>query len=435
MLFIIIGLCCSFVSAQIPVIQPPSVSSMPRYGTNMNSSSTPSNPHRPRQSSGMNMYEKDRMEIEQRNQTAMQDIEEATAWYKQQQLTDYLIEKGFPSQQNYTGATAFFSAYKEISDMLEGNTPIDMGRAIYLAENAFYENDLNYDEFQKDIKERVQLCQRRMKELKLNPKDNMALNMIIWSHLCDTLEMKQPGSENTITHYPLEYNYDDFQSKKDYTSHFVSTLIRTNKGNCYSMPLLYLMIAEKLGAEAYLSYAPLHSFVKIRDKKGKWYNLEITNRYMLSDGHYMNHNYIKSGGIKSKIYMSPLSKEEVIAAMAAQLGTYYLVRYGYDPFVIKCADKALEHYPVCTQALLLKADYQTRLTLEIAERLQASKPEMLKQHSSKAYGHYEKMQKIYSQLDATGYEPTPVEIYENWVEHVEELKRTQGNERILKTKK
>ncbi len=60
---------------------------------------------------------------------------------------------------------------------------------------------------------------------------------------------------------------------------------------------------------------------------------------------------------------------------------------------------------------------------------------MLKQHSSKAYGHYEKMHEIYSQLDATGYEPTPVEIYENWVDHVEELKRTQGNERILKTKK
>ncbi len=342
---------------------------MPRYETNMSSPSTPSNPHRPRQSSGMNMYEKDRMEVEQRNQTAMQDIEKATAWYKQQQLTDYLIENGFPPQQNYTGAIAFFSAYKEISDMLEGNTPIDMGRAIYLAENAFYEDDLDYEEFQEDIKGRVQLCQWRMKELNLNPKDNMALNMIIWSLLCDTLEMKQPGSEDAITHYPLEYNYDDFQSKKDYTSHFVSTLMRTNKGNCYSMPLLYLMIAEKLGAEAYLSYAPLHSFVKIRDKKGKWYNLEITNRYMLSDGHYMNHNYIKSRGIKSKIYMSPLSKEEVIAAMAAQLGTYYLVRYGYDPFVIKCADKALEHYPVCTQALLLKADYQTRLTLEIAERL------------------------------------------------------------------
>jgi len=42
------------------------------------------------------------------------------------------------------------------------------------------------------------------------------------------------------------------------------------------MPLYYLILAEAMGSEAYWSFSPLHSFVKIQDGKGAWYNIELT---------------------------------------------------------------------------------------------------------------------------------------------------------------
>ena len=57
-------------------------------------------------------------------------------------------------------------------------------------------------------------------------------------------------------HYPLKYNLDDYDSQRDYTSHFVSSMLHSNMGQCHSMPLLYLVMAERMGAEAYLSMPP-----------------------------------------------------------------------------------------------------------------------------------------------------------------------------------
>jgi len=69
---------------------------------------------------------------------------------------------------------------------------------------------------------------------------------------------------------------DDYKSEKHFDSHFVTKLMRSGIGQCYSMPLYYLILAEKIGAKAYWSFSPKHSFVKIQDKNGVWYNLELT---------------------------------------------------------------------------------------------------------------------------------------------------------------
>ncbi|MFT4070389.1 MAG: hypothetical protein QM654_00530 [Dysgonamonadaceae bacterium] len=71
------------------------------------------------------------------------------------------------------------------------------------------------------------------------------------------------------------------------------------------MPLYYLLLAEEMGAEAYWSFPPRYSFVKIQDEKGDWYNLELTCKAILSDTHYMNSSYIKAEALQSKIYLEP----------------------------------------------------------------------------------------------------------------------------------
>ena len=202
-------------------------------------------------------------EVNARNQAVMRSIEEDIAYFKKMErdriTLSHLIYKGFPSWKDSPGTEYFFNAYGELDAMLRDSN------------------------------------------------DGLAKNMVIYSLLTDTLQIKEPGTEKMITHYPLKYNLDDYDSHQEYTSHFISTLLRTNVGQCYSMPLVYLIMAERLGAEAYLALAPSHSLVKIKDDKGAWFNLELTTRAILSDYHYMNSSYIKSEAIRNKLYLNALT--------------------------------------------------------------------------------------------------------------------------------
>lgn len=423
-----VTLCSCYSYAQLPVIPVPKSSAMNTYGININlpSSPGPSAPFTPKRQAS-NTY--DPNELMRRRQRAQQEIEAAAGMMREMEerysIASSLTKNGFPSQAGTLGTEHFRSAYQEINGMLHDSIPLNLERAIFLIENAYLNNQLNFNDFQKGISERVDYCKWRIKELKLNPHDGLTQNMAIFSLLTDTLNIKQPGTEKTITHYPLKYNLDDYDSQKNYTSHFVTTLLATNVGQCHSMPLLYLILAERLGAKAYLALAPKHSFVKIQDANGAWYNLELTCRSILSDYHYMNSSYIKSEAIRNKLYMTPLSKKETIASLLTTLGQYYLMKYGYDPFILDCIHTTETYSPHDIYSKIMEADYETRLTLEIARLLNARHPEALKRISPEAYKHYEHMHELYKEIDNSGYEDMPKGIYARWLRHVEKLKKEE----------
>lgn len=418
-------LCSWHLYAQLPVIPVPQAATMDTYGININPQTHSSTPSPFIKRAQSNAY--DPNELTRRNQRAQQEINAAVCMMREieehQNIAHSLAQRGFPSQAGVPGTEYFRSAYQELSSMLSDSSPLNIERAVFLIENAYSGNQLNFDNFQKSINERVDYCKWRMKELKLDPHDGLAQNMVIFSLLTDTLNIRQPGTEKTITHYPLKYNLDDYDSQKNFTSHFVTTLLATNVGQCHSMPLLYLILAERLGAKAYLSLAPRHSFVKIQDDKGAWYNLELTCRSILSDYHYMNNSYIKSEAIRNKLYMTPLSKKETVASLLTMLGQYYLIKYGYDPFILNCMHTAEIYAPHDIYSKIMEANYETRLTLEIARLLNAPNPETLKRISPKAYKHHERMHQLYKEIDDSGYEDMPKEIYARWLRHVDKLKK------------
>lgn len=421
-------LCNCRLFAQFPNFPTPEPANLGIYGYPSNASNPATPPSIRSTSNTSNVH--DPHELSRRNQNSRQQIDEAIAHMalqeRKQKTANYLIQNGFPAI-NEDGTEIFHDAYKEISGMLCDSIPLNLERAVFLVENAYLGNALKYENFQQAINERVQYCRWRLKELKLNPKDGLAANMAIYSLLADTLKIKQPGTEKTITHYPLKYNLDDYDSKNDFTSHFVSTLLSTNTGQCHSMPLLYLIMAERLDTKAYLSYAPRHSFVKIRDDKGAWYNLELTCRSVLSDYHYINSSYIKSEAIRNKLYLSPLSKKETVASTLVSLGRYYLVKHGYDPFILDCMHQAEKYSPNDIDTKLMEADYETRLTLEIARLLDAPNPQRLKERSAGAYKHYERMHELYKEIDDSGYEDMPPQIYQKWLEHLAREKDKERN--------
>ncbi|MDR1554293.1 MAG: hypothetical protein LBS69_12665 [Prevotellaceae bacterium] len=347
--------------------------------------------------------------------------------YMRHNVALMLINTGFPSQsyKDPKGTEFFYQAFEEISAMLKGEKSLNLGRTVFLVENAFYGNALNYSDYQNFLKRKVQFYNQKIKEEKLNGNDNLVKNMMLFRLISDTLKFKNTGIEKTLTHLPVKYDYDDYNSKNSYDSHFVTKLMRTGIGQCYSMPLYYLILAEEIKADAYWSFSPRHSFIKIQDKKGAWYNLELTCNAILSDAHYMNSGYIKAEAIRNKLYLEPLDKTNIVAEMLINLARYYYVRYGFDDFYLKCLDTAMQYLSNNLNALIPKAHYQTQLVLTIADLLDAQNPEILKKKSSKAYMHYEKMQKLYKQIDDLGYEEFPDELYTKWLDYIAKQKAEQ----------
>jgi hypothetical protein len=403
---------------RLPVVSPPQ---MPNPNPSQYHLNQRSNPHH---------NPNELTEIQKRNQAI---IDESIASYmnaeiRRQSTIKMLLEGGFPSQsyQDPKGTNAFYQAFEEINQMLTGEIPMNLGRAVFLVENAYYNDSLDYAEYQKAIKAKVELCNAKIKEEKLNGQDNIIKNMMLFSILTDTMKVKTGG--NTQTSYPLKYDLEDYESKINYDSHFITKLMRTGVGQCHSMPLYFLILAEEMGAVAYLSFAPRHSFVKIKDKNGAWYNLEVTCAAILTDAHYMNHNYIKAEALQNRLYLEPLDKTSAIAQMLVNLASGYYEKYGMDDFFFFFSDTAMEYFPNNIDALMFKSVYETGLIRTLGYLYGAENTDILLERCPESAIHFEKRQMLYQQIDDLGYEELPPSIYARWLEHVDKLKEQQSKE-------
>lgn len=366
----------------------------------------------------------------QNEQIISEAIADNKYWNMIQRNIEKLSINGFPSFNGYAGTEKFYSAYEKLEEMLTDSLKLKIEDAVFLIENAMLGGQLDFSKYNHELDQLENLCRWKILEMGLNQDDNIVKTGILFNILTEKTEIKIPGIEKRITHYTLSYNLDDYESKIEFTSHFVSTLLTTSKGQCYSFPLLYLIIAERLGAEAYLSMAPRHSFVKVKGYNNEWYNLELTAKYILSDAYYMNYSFIKSEGVKKGLYLSPLDKKEIIAYLVAQLGRYYLVKYGYDDFLLKCTQLSRKYMKIPIDALILEADYEMRLTLELAKLTNSLTSQDMKYNYPEAYIHYEKLHELYRMIDSTGYEETPPEVYQRWINYINKLKGMNKNSPI-----
>ncbi len=113
-------------------------------------------------------------------------------------------------------------------------------------------------------------------------------------------------------------------------SRLLSTYIRTRKGNCVSMPILFLIIADRMELNVHLASAPLHLFVRYTDSNGADHNLEAT-----SGGHearaewYRENLPMTDRAVQSGIYMRTLNKRESIAEMATTVVEFLLDEHRY----------------------------------------------------------------------------------------------------------
>lgn len=327
-------------------------------------------------------------------------------------------ELALPTFSGAPGTGSFYAARDEINDMLCGKRPMSLKRAVFLCENAYFDNRMSYDRFNAEIQNLKKICLLKLKEEGASLQDNMVKNLMIFRVITDEVCVKEPGTEKILTHYPMKYDFEDFYAREDASKYMVSKLLIQNTGQCHSLPLLYLILAEELGAKAHLSFSPNHSFIKIQDNQGDWHSLELTRGAIATDDFYMGSGFIRSEALRNKLYLQPLSVKELIAHSLNDLSMYYVNKYGYDEFVKQNADSVLSHFPTNLSAMQTISNYNTSIALYVLRQCNVPSPDDLPQYPQ-ANALYRQMLEGYEKLDNLGYAEMPKEAYKEWLESLE----------------
>ena len=340
------------------------------------------------------------------------------------------INYNFPSYSNIAGTKYYEEVYNKMLLLDESNYSVK--EVNFEIENAYFENKQDKAEFDKIIKQTGEFLKAKMKELNYDLNSNSAKNFMLFQFFSQTLQLNGFKTK----HFPLKYDFEDYWGRKDWSKMFVTKLLRTGTGQCHSMPLLYLTLAEEIGAEAFLSTSPNHSYIKFQDEKEKWYNLELTNGMFTVSSFILNNGFIRAEAIQNKIYMQNLSKKELLSQFYVDLASGYLHKFGYDDFVEKVANKALELDPKSINANMVKSNYNTEhlkyvvKVLGIDPKSQESREKIL--NYPEAVEILSEMQKQYKVIDDLGYQYMPADAYEKWLGSLKGEKSKQDNENFKK---
>ena len=312
----------------------------------------------------------------------------------------------------------YSEAFSDIHSMLLENDSLDFKRAVFLTENAYYEDQLDENIFNGAISFYATISQNIMQSGDIiyseKDKDKAGYQCAVYLLMTDSI-LVIVGKETAI-HSPFFYNYEDFAGQKDWSNMFVSTLMHTNKGNCHSLPYLYKMIMDELGQECHLALAPNHIYIKANNKKVGWYNIELTCADFPTDAWLMASGYIHLDAIRNKVYMKALTDKESVAMTLVDLAQGYQAKFGLQDgsFILQCCDTALKHFPNYINALLLKTETLTALYK------QTTKPEQKEML-------FTQMNETATMIHELGYRKMPSEMYAKWLGS---LKGENTNERM-----
>lgn len=274
-------------------------------------------------------------------------------------------------------------AYDKMQAMLQGREPLSFEKAIFITENAYRRNAVEYSDFQKVLdyhtKRIEKLIEANDKSASMdfrnlaNFKDpafdysmlryteperkdlyrKALTNWAIFTYLTDTITFSQ------ALHLPYSYKIEDPFAINDWANSQVMHLLgsKDKRGNCFALAALFKIFADRLNSEAYISTAPNHIYVQHRDQRGDFYNLDLATGTFPSDGLLQTLTFTYREGIMSGISLRRLKEEKQnIILCLVNLGKSYEYQFQTkdDDFLLKCAELALQYDSLSLNAMLLK---------------------------------------------------------------------------------
>lgn len=141
----------------------------------------------------------------------------------------------------------------------------------------------------------------------------------------------------------------------------LATYVSTRLGNCVSMPILFLILADRLGLNVGLATAPHHVFVRYTARDGRAVNLETTSGgHPARDVWYRENMPMTDLALSNGIYMRTLSRGESVATMALTVGEFLLGAGRYAD-VIDVAEVIGEYAPRDIGPILLAGEAYGRM--------------------------------------------------------------------------
>ena len=177
--------------------------------------------------------------------------------------------------------------------------------------------------------------------------------------ITDSLKMRALRTFLYDDNKPIKSETFQYNSKDPLGQNIFNKLLpnylESRKGNCVTMPILYVILGQRLGLDVSLTLAPLHFLVTFTDENGQSMFIETT-----SGGYEARESYLREAlnisdlAIENNIYLKKLSKKETVAAMATTMMEFAIQQkqYGKSMYI---ADAILDAHPSNVYAMVKKA--------------------------------------------------------------------------------
>lgn len=149
------------------------------------------------------------------------------------------------------------------------------------------------------------------------------------------------------------YDYDDPRGRK-LENRLLNGIMDTKKGNCYTLPLLYLTVAQRLGYPVHMVTVPDHFFLRYLDSRLKNQNIEATGQGgFSSDEEYRKDFSITNKAINEGSYLRTMTNRDLVATMLLTSGILYTQNRDYARAILyaKTAIRIAPWEPVQYQSL------------------------------------------------------------------------------------
>ena len=264
----------------------------------------------------------------------------------------YNYQNAYSKSTNATAdLNAYKNAYSKIKDMLAGKAPMSLKDAYYYTETAFGGAYISKSDYDNTIKQSADFIKKWLTQNNY-PLTQSNLQVGIQKFMSEPLVIKDKildgkQSNKKIVHQPFKYDYTDYQGQQDFRNSFLTKCFATGTGQCASMPLVHLALAQQLGISSYLAFAPFHSYIKFKDGNGQISNYEPTSNWALPDKWYQENLFISPKAKQTGIYLSPLSNKQMVANALVDMVINYVNKTSQidTSFTNLCLSEAQKHFP------------------------------------------------------------------------------------------